>query len=291
MSKPVTSKRSAASLLLAALSLMLTGCLITPGKFDSTLTLNQDNSFSFSYNGELFFLALSPSAFGSGSDAQFESSECYDSDYEERDCTPEEVAEQQAEWDTEQARKKEKDAEEAKKMSALMGGIDPNDPEAGNKFAEMLERQRGWDSVQYVGEGLFNVRYSASGQLSHDLTFPVIEGVPMPNPFIQVILRDDNVVRVNAPGFAAQEGGGPMAGMMMGGFSQGMNEAMAEESEDGKTGIPEMRGTFRVVTNGRILANNTDEGPAATATGETLQWYISPTTSSAPTALVKLGRQ
>jgi len=283
-------KHSAATILLAALSLMLTGCLVTPGKFDSTLTLGQDNSFSFSYDGELFFIALVPGALGNYEDGNFTSTECFDVEtYEERDCTAEELAGQKTDWDANQAQNKQKDAEQAQKMAAIMGGIDPNDPEAGNKMATMLERQRGWNSVRYVGDGLFNVEYAISGKLSHDLTFPVMEGVPVPSPFIQAIVRDDNIIRVNAPGFAKQEGGGLMTGMIMGGFAQGMSDAMAEEKPEGQAGIPEIRGTFRVITNGQILANNTDEGPAASGDYQTLTWDITSSTSSVPTALVKLG--
>lgn len=39
--------------------LLLTGCLLTPGKFTSTLTIHADRSFAFTYQGEV--IALDPS--------------------------------------------------------------------------------------------------------------------------------------------------------------------------------------------------------------------------------------
>ncbi len=53
--------------------------------------------------------------------------------------------------------------------------------------------------------------------------------------------------------------------------------------------FPTMDGTFAIVTNGRILANNTDEGPAETSGGSRLEWKINQRTKRAPTALIKLG--
>ncbi len=285
-----STARNAATALLAALSLLLTGCFVTPGKFDSTLILGNDNSFTYIYNGEVFFFALSPGSLSDSDDEEFSPSDCFDEDtYEDRECTQAEITEQRAEWNegaADRKRKKERDAQEA---ARFLGGLDPNDPEAGNKMAAMLERQRGWNSVVYKGDGVFNVEYSVSGMLSHDFSFPVMEGVPLPSPFMQVILREGDQLRVNAPGFAMQEGGNPMTGMMMGGFAQGLKEAAAGEGTDSKKGIPEMAGTFRIITNGRILANNTDEGPSIEATRQTLTWDISPSTSSAPTALIQLG--
>ena len=38
--------------------------------------------------------------------------------------------------------------------------------------------------------------------------------------------------------------------------------------------LPEIDGTFRIVTDGQILANNTDEGPQAGAGGQVLEWRV-----------------
>ena len=49
-----------------------------------------------------------------------------------------------------------------------------------------------------------------------------------------------------------------------------------------------MEGTFRIVTDGEILANNTDEGPQASAGGQVLEWTINKRTQAAPMALVRI---
>ena len=117
--------------------------------------------------------------------------------------------------------------------------------------------------------------------------FPVIEGFPAANPFVQIILRDGDVVRVNAPGFAAQNETNPMT-TMMGGFT---SLATLDGSESGGPVIPDIPaidGTFTIVTKGAIQANNTDEGAVQGPQGKTLTWQISPRTQSAPTALIDL---
>ena len=53
--------------------------------------------------------------------------------------------------------------------------------------------------------------------------------------------------------------------------------------------MPTLDGTFRIVTDGNILANNTDEGPRAVPGGQALEWRITPRTPAAPTALIDLG--
>ena len=167
-------------------------------------------------------------------------------------------------------------------MKAFLGGIDPSNPEAAKELAARLQRQRGWEAVEYKGDGLFDVDFRVSGHLTHDFAFPTIEKLPLANMFVSVNLRDDNQVRVDAPGFAAQGGGNPMQGMMSG--MMGLAALSEDGGEAPKIVLPE--GTLTLVTDGRILANNTDEGPTAHARGQALVWQISPRTEQAPTALI-----
>ena len=291
-----TKRRAAITSLLAALSMVLTGCFLTPGKFDSTLTLTKDNSFTLTYEGEMFFLPLAPGAMKDNIDtpAEFGGGYCFnDETYEERECSEEERAQQKADWEIDQSASAKNEEERLQQVAAALGGIDPKDPEAGNKMAQMLERQRGWNSVRYMGNGTFQVSYAITGQLGHDISFPMIEGIPSIQPFVQVILRDENTVRVNAPGFAKPAGDNPMTGLLMGGFTQGINESLRGDAtadpEDTSNNVPQMRGTFRIITDGKVLANNTDEGPSSINGRDTLSWDIAVTTSAAPTALINLG--
>ena len=277
--------RLAGAALLATSALALSGCLLSPGTFTSELHLMKDGNFSYSYDGEIQMLGLSKLAeLGNAADETFAAT-CWDDEtFEDRDCTAEEEAEQRKEWDANAAERAEKNKSEAEAMKALLGGIDPSSPEAAQELAERLERQRGWDNVIYRGDGLFDVEFRVSGQLSHDFAFPVIEKLPLANVFVSVVLRDGGQVRVDAPAFTAGGNEMPMAGMM-----SGMAElAKLGETSDGKSApkIVVPNGTFTIVTDGRILANNTDEGPAAHASGQSLSWTVNQRTTQAPTALI-----
>lgn len=293
--KPRGPLHAIAVSLVAGLSLLLTGCFITPGKFTSTLDLGADDEFTFTYEGEIFFLGLSQLA-KMGEDAkEFEPEPCYvDGSFEERECTRNELEGQRAEWEANAEMRAAKAAQEAEQMSALLGGIDATDPEASAKFTELLLRQKGWNSVVDKGEGVFEVSYSLTGKLTHDFAFPVIEGVPSTNPFVQIFLRDGDIVRINAPGYSAQNDDNPM-GAMMGGLAgmAGMAASMGEDAPGGPGGetppdFPTIDGTFTITTTSAmtIRANNTDEGASQTATGEKLVWDIDTRTKAAPTALI-----
>src|SRR3546814_14063891 len=87
-------------------------------------------------------------------------------------------------------------------MASFLGVIDPADPQANENLRQLLLRHKGWTKVESKGDGVFDIEYSVTGHLSHDLMFPVIEGVPTTNIFVQTILREGDQVRINAPGFS-----------------------------------------------------------------------------------------
>jgi len=284
---------AAAGALLTAASLMLSGCIVSPGKFTSTLDLRRDGAFTFTYEGQIYLLALSRLAeMANNADAsggEFVEQPCYDEEeeFEERPCTAEEVAEQRRAWEGEAAAKKAKSERETEAMRAMLGGIDPADPEAAEELAERLRRQKGWQRVDYRGDGLFEVSFAISSQMSHDFAFPTFERFPMSNAFVVANPRIGNTVRIDAPGFATQGNGNPMQGMLTG--MAGMFSALDTTDEPNEMPMPEMEGTFRIVTDGRILANNTDEGPQPDPAGQALEWKINKRTQSAPMALIQLG--
>lgn len=277
------STRIRAAALAGSSALILTGCLMTPGKFASELQLMKDGSFAYAYDGEIQMLALGKLAELANTTDETFAAECWNDDFEERECTATEVAEQKKDWEANAAERKEKSAKEAEQMKVLFGGIDPSSPEAAKELAERLQRQRGWNAVVYKGDGLFDVDFAISGQLSHDFAFPTIEKLPMANVFVSVNLRNEKQVRIDAPGFAAMGGGNPMQGMMSGAAG------VASVATQGDGAMPKFAtpdGTFTIVTDGRILANNTDEGPRADPKGQRLSWTITARTEQAPTALV-----
>ena len=172
-------------------------------------------------------------------------------------------------------------------MRAFLGGIDPSDPQAAEELAERLRRQEGWKRVEYKGDGLFEVEFSLTSKMGHDFIFPTLERFPMTNNFVVANLRQANIVRIEAPGFGAQGSSNPFSGMTTG--MSAIYAAASAESGQAMPDLPEMDGTFRIVTDGQILANNTDEGPTAGPSGQVLEWKVNARTPAAPMALIQLG--
>lgn len=289
MNQPL--RRLTAAGFAAALSLLLTACLISPGKFTSALDLRTDGRFTYTYQGEIYMLGLSKLAeMGSKAEAakQFEPAPCTkDDSMDERPCTRDEIAQQKADWEAERAAKAEKDKKDAEMAKAMMGGIDPTDPKAAEEFAARLRRQAGWKSVIYKGDGLYLVDFAIAGHMDHDFAFPTIERFPMANPFVMVNRRADGSVRIDAPGFGPGTNGGGMGGLTQLAAMGAMSDKSGEGGDAPK--LPTLDGTFILTTDGQILANNTDEGPLAAPTGSKLEWKVNARTTAAPTALVKLG--
>ena len=294
-------RRLATAAAVAAFSLLLSACLISPGKFEARLDIRKDGRFSYGYTGEVYMLGLSKLAemgAKADGDAKFEPQPCYkdDGDYEERPCTKDELATQKQDWEDEQKRAASKKKEDAEFARAMLGGIDPASPKAAEELADRLRRQAGWKSVVYKGDGLFEVDFAISGRLDHDFAFPTIEKMPMANSFIALNRRTDGSIRMDAPGFGPGNNG---AGGM-GNFAQlaAMGAAMdkAKQGKDGEgkddDGMPKFpvpEGKLVLTTDAQILANNTDEGPKADPAGQRLEWIVNPRNTATPTALVKVG--
>ncbi len=282
-------KAAAAAVFAAAAGLALTACIVTPGKFEATLDLRRDGSFTFSYDGEIYLIALSKLAEMSGRhDQLFTETPCYDDEtFEERPCTEDELAEQRESWEQQAESRRQQAEREAEQMKHVLGGIDPGDPAAAEELAARLRRQEGWKRVEYRGDGMFDVEFSLASRFGHDFAFPTLERFPMQNTFVVANMRQGNSVRIEAPGFV-QGSANPFQSMMAGFGAPNPVSPVADDRE-APPQMPEMDGTFRIVTDGRVLANNTDEGPIAGAGGQVLEWKVNRRTQAAPMALIQLG--
>lgn len=279
-------RRIAALAVLAVLSLALSACLLTPGRFTSSLDLRRDGRFSFAYSGEIHMLALSKLAQDANRPKPFQAQDCYTNGVK-RPCTAPELAEQKRLYDESAKAREATRQREAEQMKGFLAGIDPSDPRAAEEFAARLRKQAGWRSVVYKGDGLFVVDYALSGRLDHDLIFPTIERMAWVNAFVQVIRRQDGTVRIDAPGFSGQGGGGnPLMAMMSG--MAGAAGAAATGASPSSPPLPQLDGSFTVTTDGTVLANNTEDGPQADPAGQKLTWPVT-LRSIAPTALIRLG--
>ena len=286
--------RRLATALVAAATLLLSACFVSPGNFTSTIDLRKDGRFSYAYSGEIYILGLSKLAeMGNKAkaDEPFKAEPCLTDDAEmsERPCTREEISQQKADWEENRKADVERQRRDAEMMKVMLGGIDPSNPQAAEELAERLRKQAGWRSVVYKGDGLFVVDFAISGRLDHDFQFPTMERFPMANAFVVLNKRADGPVRMDAPAFGQPGQGNPMAnfgqlaaiGAAMGAGKSGDDEEMPK--------LPELNGTLVLTTDGTILANNTDDGPAATTTGQRLEWKVTPRSATTPTALVRLG--
>ena len=244
-----------------AAPLLLTGCLWGPGKFTSDLALRKDGSFVLVYRGEIVLETADAMAKPQWQDSM---AHCMN-EAKERPCTAKEIADQKDAY-----AKKRKDDEEMAKSFGLPG----TDDESNRAFAAKLMKYAGWRSVAYEGKGVFAVDYHMEGRLTQDFAFPLMPDSNIVIPFIALRRRTDGAVLVNAP---ALTGGtnmfGPMA-QQMGGETKGP-PSRAE-------------GRFTVHTDGQIVTNNSEDGPAADPLGQQVHWDIAPGTNKVPETLIRL---
>jgi hypothetical protein len=149
--------------------LFLFGCILTPGKFVSNLTLNADRSFAFAYQGEVY--AIDPSSAMGDLGKSSSSDDSTDGDKVKADAA------------TAASKKQEQD----KKNKAL---------------AEALSKEAGYRAVRYLGDGKFMIDYAVSGTLNYNFVFPFNSDAEAVFPFVMIELRANNSVRIKAPGFA-----------------------------------------------------------------------------------------
>ena len=171
--------------------LVLWGCVLTPGKFVSSLLINADRTFAFAYKGEV--MAVDPSSAMKGMS------------------------------DSSDAKPAEGDAPklDAVKPSATSEA----EADAKNReIAAALSKEAGYKSVVYRGKGKFEIDYAVSGTLSHSFLFPFNADAQDVLPFVMVEVRQGGAVCVRAPGFAnSQSGGAAMGGL--GGMGGGASDA------------------------------------------------------------------
>ena len=163
--------------------LALAACLFVPGKFQSTLTIHADRSFTYAYKGEVVAVdvgGMMTKAMGGLADAFSNEGAGNETAPMDLEPTPEEKAKKDAEY---------------------------------RDVAAKLTKEAGYRSVEYRGDGVFFVDYEISGKLTHNFVFPFNQDAAMVFPFVAVELRGKDAVRVRAPGFGKQQDGGDMGGL------------------------------------------------------------------------------
>jgi len=275
-------------LFMAAAPLLLTGCLWGPGKFTSDLTLKKDGSFVLDYRGEVV-LHMPPDMDGKTEAWNDEMIRCYksgkidigtemlgdESEDPVRPCTANEIAKAKSDYEKDAAEKAVKKRKENEEMAKAFG-LPGLDDESNRAFAAKLSKYAGWRSVQYRGNGVFDVDYHMEGRATQDFIFPALPDNDFLIPFIAIRRRADGAVLVTAPSLTG--GAGPIAARA--------GSAAASAAKGGP--VSRAAGRFTVITDGEILTNNSEDGASAHALGRQVHWDVSATSSKIPETLIRL---
>ena len=233
-----------------ACCLMLGACLVTPGKFESTLDIRADRQFSFTYKGEI----ISSDMKGLGSS--------------DEDLIGDDAPE------------KKDSALHKTAMQKGSGGSFDNRSAAGDEaqmqaIAAALSKEKGFRSARYMGNHRFEIDYAISGRLTHNFLFPFNSDAEIVLPFVAVELRGDDRMRVKAPGYSN-------------GFDKS-REPMGQ-SGPGEDASKALDGHFTLTTDAEIVSQNQEDGAQSVAGGKRIVWRITPLTSEAPMATLRVSR-
>jgi hypothetical protein len=230
--------------------LILTGCILSPGKFVSTMTINADRTFAFTYKGEV--IAVDPANALRG--------------------VPDKPATEDNAPDAAAKPAVYRTAAVNPKAGATPDAEPTEDSEAKNReIAAALSKERGYRSAVYVGKGKFLIDYAISGTLTHNFQYPFNSDAGAILPFVAIELRQGTTVRVKAPGYTnAETGSNPMGGGSM---------TQAAKLLDG---------TFTLDTDAEIVSQNNEDGAKNVGGRRVITWRATPLTKDAPTAVLKL---
>jgi hypothetical protein len=238
----------------------LASCVLTPGKFVSTLRIDADRHFTFSYVGEVLALDIGDDMMkGLGDSASETPTDPTSGDGE---ATLQKLAFQDKDGDK---------AEDAKKAAAKKAAADAKN----RTIAETLSKEAGYRKVAYLGDGKFSIDYAISGTLDHAFLWPYNVDAEVMFPFIALELRANGTVRMKAPAFA--------------------NDSSKSTSSMGMPGMDktssQLDGVFTLDTNAEIVSQNNEEGAVPTAGGrKTVTWKATPLTKDAPSAVLRLAK-
>ena len=244
----------------------LASCVLTPGKFVSTLRIDADRHFTFTYVGEVIALDLGNDMMKGLGDTPSETPTDPTSD--DGDATLQKLAFQDKSAGGGKDGSDDKDdAKDAKDAAAKKAAADAKN----RTIAATLSKEAGYRKVTYLGDGKFSIDYAISGTLDHAFLWPYNVDAELVFPFIAVELRANNTVRVKAPAFANDSSKGSSTGM------PGADKASSQ-----------LDGIFTLDTNAEIVSQNNEDGAVTAGGRKTVTWKATPMTKDAPSAVLRL---
>lgn len=254
-------------LTMLAAPLLLASCLFTPGKFVSTLDIKADRSFTFTYVGEVVLIDPQD-AFAKGmADGMSGTGSTVDTADPDPDTDDEDVITNAAE-----------DSPPAVEMAPPAPATPQPETQAQiakrRAMAELLAKEIGYRSVEYLGNDKFRVDYAITGRLDRSFVYPFNVDAKSFFPWIAIEVRRDNTARIMALAFGDSD--------------QAMGSMPGANEPAGKQ--PTTReGTFTLTTDAALVMQNNEEGVAA-GPGTKIVWKITPATTAVPTAVVRFAR-
>lgn len=240
----------------AAASLVLSSCILSPGKFVSTLHIGKDRSFTFTYVGEVILLdpaAAMTKGMEDGLAAPGEPAEGGMVDLDAVGNAAGDIVGNAADI-SEPATPAVESAKSAAEARAV---------------AEALSKEVGYRSVEYLGNNRFRVDYSMTGKLDRSFVYPLNMDAKSIIPWIAVEVRKDRTARIMAIAFGDQD------------MDMGMGSAAKPDSQP-----KERSGTFTLTTDAELVMQNNEEGMAP-GPGKRVVWKVTPTSKTVPTAVVR----
>ncbi|HEX8307225.1 MAG TPA: hypothetical protein VF645_02260 [Allosphingosinicella sp.] len=232
----------------AAAALALSSCVLSPGKFVSTLHIAKDRSFTFTYVGEVILLDPA-SAMQKGMEEGLAGA----------GDTPAADGEEDA--------RNTSMSEPAPKAPAAPAAESAQSVAEAKAVAEALSKEVGYRSVEYLGKNKFRVDYSMTGRLDRSFVYPINMDAKSIIPWIAVEVRKDGTARVVAMAFGNQD--------------MDMAGAAKPDSQP-----KERSGTFTFTTDAELVMQNNEEGMAP-GPGKKVVWKVTPASKTVPTAVVR----
>jgi hypothetical protein len=236
-----------------AAPLLLLGCYLAPGKFTSTLTVDSDRSFRFTYAGELIMVDVSKEL--GDLDTAPTPPECGADENLSAKCVKAKAAAQEAF----KAKRDRKLADNENKLKAI---------------AAALSKEAGYRSAKYLGGGKFVVDYAISGKLDHTFLFPFNSDAQLILPFVMIEPRQNGTVRVRAPGY------GQSATSMMPSGMEGLPAGGGDTMKN-------LDGVFTLDTNAELVSQNSEDGAKEVNGRRVIQWRATPLSKEAPSATLR----